>query len=179
MTISITAEQFWTSIDDAWAAAAETLPESERPSVASARATLCSPSASSEDRLAAVSALDKAEPAFLASVREFLSTLSQADLGQWDEHCAQALYAIDTQRIHDVLDGSDDGFLYTRGFVVAQGKKYYELVKSDPETYGVEDAECESFCYIGAHVYNDKFGDWPGASVSRESCSNAEGWKDA
>lgn len=178
MTISISAEAFWTSIEDAWAAAAQTLPEADRPSIAAARSTLVSPTASSEDRLAAVSTLDKAERAFLDATRTYLGTLTQGDLGQWDEHCAQALYAIDTAAIHEVLDGSDDGFLYTRGFVVSQGRKYWELVKEDVETYGVDGAENESFCYIAAHFCNDKFGEWPKASVSRESCSNAEGWKD-
>lgn len=179
MTISISAERFWTSIEDAWTAAAQTLPEADQSSISSARSTLISPDAAPEDRLAAVSTLDKAEPAFLEAIRTYLSMLTQGDIAQWDEHCAQALYAIDTAAIHEVLDGSDDGFLYTRGFVVSQGKKYWQLVKEDVETYGIDGAECESFCYIAAHYANEKFGEWPKASVSRESCSNAEGWKDA
>lgn len=179
MAIAVSADAFWTSIDDAWTSAAATLPEAERPSVSSARTTLCSATAPSEARLSAVSALDAAQAAFLTSLRAYLDTLPQPALAQWDEHCAQALYALDTQAIHEVLDGSDDGFLYTRGFVVSLGRRYWELVRGQPETYGVEDAECESFCYIAAHLCNEKYGEWPTASVSRESCSNAEGWKDA
>lgn len=178
MTVS-SIDAFWAAIDSAWDAAATALPAAEQSGVSSARSTLSSSTASSEDRLAAVSTLDKVQSAFLSSLRASLDKLSQADLAQWDEQCAQALYAIDTQAIHEVLDGSDDGFLYARGFVVSLGREYYELVKKEPEVYGIEDAECESFCYLAAHLCNEKFGEWPKASVSRESCSNAEGWKGA
>jgi hypothetical protein len=43
---------------------------------------------------------------------------------------------------------------------------------------GVPDAECEEMCYFFAHLYRERFGDFPdtGSGISRESCSNQAGW---
>ncbi|MET8089612.1 hypothetical protein [Micromonospora sp. NPDC005220] len=42
------------------------------------------------------------------------------------------LHDIDREDIHEVTDGSDDGFLYARGFIVALGRAYYEAVRTRP-----------------------------------------------
>lgn len=96
-----------------------------------------------------------------------------------DRVLERKLYQIDRKDVHEVTDGSDDGFLYARGFIVAMGKAFYDAVDANPQL-AVLDAECEVMCYLPAHVHNDRFGDFPetGSNISRESSSNGPGWAD-
>lgn len=174
MTIAISNRAFWDSIDEAWSAAA--IPADQLASVSAARAALCARSDAEDARYAAAVTVGKGEDAFLAALRTILDTYTQDQLAAWDEHCAQALYALDREDVHEALDGSDDGFLYARGFVLIVGQTYFDLVLKQPDVYGV-DAECESVTYIACHLSDKKFGEWPKASVSRETCSNREGWE--
>ena len=81
--------------------------------------------------------------------------------------------------VQAVTDGSDDGFLYARGFIVAMGRDFYDAVTRNPQL-AVMDAECEEMCYFFAHLYRARFGEFPetGSGISRESCSNLDGWAD-
>ena len=73
--------------------------------------------------------------------------------------------------------GSDDGFLYSRGFVVAMGREFCDAVTGDP-AMAVPYAECEEMCYFFAHLSHDQFGEFPdtGSGISRESGSNLIAW---
>jgi hypothetical protein len=53
-------------------------------------------------------------------------------------------------------------------------------VRRRPPLLPVMDAECEEMCYFFAHMYRARFGEFPetGSGISRESCSNLEGWAD-
>lgn len=113
----------------------------------------------------------------LASIRGTLDALTKDELHQFDWILERKLYDIDRQEIQEQTDGSDDGFLYCRGFIVAMGKEYYDAVNRDP-TNAMCDWECESITYISWHMYNAKFGDMPDSGISRESCSNTAGWSD-
>ena len=117
------------------------------------------------------------EETLLASIREKLNTLTKEELHQFDVILERKLYDIDRQEIQAQTDGSDDGFLYCRGFIVAMGKEYYEAVNRDPSN-AMFDWECESITYISWHMYTEKFGDMPSSGISRESCSNTKGWSD-
>ncbi|HEX7703891.1 MAG TPA: hypothetical protein VF403_24285 [Kofleriaceae bacterium] len=79
-----------------------------------------------------------------------------------------------------VTDGSDDGFLYARGYIVALGKAFYDAVRANPEI-AISDSEFESMCYLPAHVHEERFGGFPktGSGISRETGSNGEGWADS
>jgi len=160
---------FWASIEQAWSTVDD----------GGARARLLTPSSDdSEDRYALAEELDKHMDAMLAALRDILNTYTSRRLCVWDAYCERALYDIDREDVHAALDGSDDGFLYARGFVVAAGRAYYDLVNKNPAKYGIMDAECEEMCYFGAHVHQDRFGEWtPKSGISRETCSNKEGWK--
>ncbi|NYF54811.1 hypothetical protein HDA35_000642 [Micromonospora purpureochromogenes] len=59
------------------------------------------------------------------------------------------LHDIDREDVHEVTDGSDDGFLYCRGWIVALGRAFYEAVRADP-AMAVLDADCEEMCYRDA-----------------------------
>jgi hypothetical protein len=43
---------------------------------------------------------------------------------------------LDRDDIHDVTDGSDDGFLYARLRIVSRGREYYEAVLANPSKRG-------------------------------------------
>ena len=112
-----------------------------------------------------------------AALREELSELNKEDLLNFDRILERKLYDIDRAEIQGFTDGSDDGFLYARGFIVAAGKDYYDEVNAKPKV-AIMDLECEDICYISSHVYEERFGDMPRSGISRESCSNKAGWSD-
>ena len=114
---------------------------------------------------------------FLANLRSLCVDLSAAELTDLDRVLERKLYDIDRADIQEVTDGSDDGFLYCRGFIVAMGRDFYAAVVADPEV-AVHDAECESMAYFFAHLHNERFGDYPDteSGISRETASNTAGW---
>lgn len=113
----------------------------------------------------------------IASLEEQLGRLSAEELLGFDRILERKLYDIDRADIHDRTDGSDDGFLYCRGFIVALGRRYYEAVRNNPER-AVTDAACERMCYVSWHLFHEWFGEVPPSGISRESCSNFAGWPD-
>jgi hypothetical protein len=63
------------------------------------------------------------------------------------------LYDIDSADLHAVADGSDDRFLYARGFVMAMGREFYCTVAADLQMAGPW-AEFEEMCYFFAHLHH-------------------------
>jgi hypothetical protein len=106
-----------------------------------------------------------------------LEQLSAEELLLFDRILERKLFDLDRAGIHEHTDGSDDGFLYARGFIVAAGKGYYDAVNANPAT-AMMDLECEEMCYLPWHLYREKFGEMPASGISRESCSNKAGWPD-
>ncbi|WP_433360984.1 DUF4240 domain-containing protein [Actinoplanes sp. CA-142083] len=155
--------RFWALVESAWEALG---PEA----AALRRATVAGEAADPY-------ALDKWLNPFLAQLRVVSAQLSQQDLVDIDRVVERKLYDIDRADIQAVTDGSDDGFLYCRGYIVALGREFYEAVSADPER-AIEDAECESICYFFAHLHGERFGGWPqtGSGITRESVSNPAGW---
>lgn len=105
-----------------------------------------------------------------------LKSLKQSDLLAFDQILEIKLYEIDRQEIHEFTDGSDDGFLYARGFIVAMGNEYYAAVNADPSR-ALMDVECEDMCFLAIGHYRDLYGDPPESEISRESGSNPAGWQ--
>ena len=120
-------------------------------------------------------ALVEALEAVIPALRKQLEQLSASDLLEFDRILERKLYNIDRAEIQEHTDGSDDGFLYARGFIVAAGKPYYDAVNARPST-AMMDLECEEMCYLSWHLHEEKFGAAPASGISRESCSNAAGW---
>jgi hypothetical protein len=116
-------------------------------------------------------------PRFLDLLAGRCRSLTGAELTSLDRVVERKLREIDRASIHAVTGGSDDGFLYARGFIVAMGREFYDAVADDPEM-GVPYAECEEMCYVFAHLYCERFGDFPetGSGISRESGQNLIGW---
>jgi len=91
----------------------------------------------------------------------------------WSASCND----IDSAELHAVTGGSDDGFLYARGFIVAMGRNFYYAVAADAQM-AVPRAEFEEMCYFFAHLCHERYGNFPRtrSGISRESCSNLTGW---
>ena len=91
----------------------------------------------------------------------------------------EKLYQIDRQEIHEYIDGSDDGFLYGRCFILAMGKEYYNKIDGDP-TKATYDLEAEGFGFeayiLYEKIFKEEFIRYSIHSI--ESCSNPEGWKE-
>lgn len=121
------------------------------------------------------------DEAFLGALAELCEDMSSAELTDLDRVVERKLYDLDRADIHAVVGGSDDGFLYARGFIVGSGREAYHAVLADPDAASSGDDELEGMCYFFAHLHDKKFGSWPqtGSRISRESFSNAAGWREA
>ena len=167
--------RFWTLTEDAWTA---------KPVNAAFRAELLATIGDDAKREAFVDrhfdeddlGMIPEEDAFIDTLTADLEELSKEDLIAFDRILERKLYEIDREEVQAVTDGSDDGFLYCRGFVVACGKAFYEAVDRDPGN-ALCDFWCEEMCFVARHVYEERFDDdLPESDISRESCSNAAAW---
>jgi hypothetical protein len=124
-----------------------------------------------------ISVVEAALPAFLDILAARCRGLPADELTSLDRVVERKLWELDRADVHAVTGGSDDGFLYSRGFVVAMGREFYDAVAGDPEM-GVPYAECEEMCYFFAHLSHEWFGEFPdtGSGISRESGSNLTAW---
>lgn len=118
-----------------------------------------------------------ARGAFVASLAGLCRRLAGDDLTALDRVVERKLYDIDSAGLHAVTGGSEDGFLYARGFIVAMGRRFYYAVAADVQM-AVPWAELEEMCYFFADLHHERYGSFPatGSGISRESCSNPAGW---
>jgi hypothetical protein len=112
-------------------------------------------------------------------LEESLGKLNKEELTGFIHILEEKLHRIDREEIHAYTDGSDDGFLYCRGFIVGMGETYYTMVDKNPAK-ATMDAEAESVCFTGYQVYKARFGeDFEKNSIhSTESGSNSLGWRE-
>lgn len=162
--------RFWALIEDAWATQSAKANKQRK-----ALATR-DPDADDEPDAALV---DEALEAVIEQLEATLRKMDQASLVAFDLVLERKLYDIDRQEIQEVTDGSDDGFLYCRGYIVALGQAFYDAVNENPAV-ALVDAECSEMCYLASHIHEQRFGGWPdtGSGISRESCSNSSGWRE-
>lgn len=85
-----------------------------------------------------------------------LRQLDKEELTSFIHHFEERMYHIDRQEIQEYTDGSDDGFMYTRFFIVGMGREYYEMVDRDPSK-ATMDVEAEWFGFSAYDVYEEKF----------------------
>ena len=154
--------RFWALIEEAWTAVG---------SRAKPRVKLAEGKLSEAKADALLDALEEVVPALHA----LLDQLSGDKLLAFDRILERKLYDIDRAEVQKYTDGSDDGFLYARGFVVAAGQKYYDAVNATPSV-AMMDLECEDFCHMAYHMHEAKFGKVSPTEISRESGSNKAGW---
>ena len=158
--------RMWSLLEAAWARLG--------PDVRQARqALVVRPAGSPADS----AVLKVALPGFLDALRGLCQELSAGELIALDRVVERKLWEIDRADVHAVIGGSDDGFLYARGFTVAMGREFCNCVAGDPRM-GAPWAECEGMCYFFAHLHHERFGAFPGtgSGISRESGQNLTGW---
>lgn len=113
-------------------------------------------------------------------LKRLLVRLSREDILAFDMLLDDALYHLDRRDIHEITDGSDDGFLYVRLWIVSRGREYYESVLCDPEK-APHDAdfaqENEEFMYVAMEAYQEKLGEpWPVRPHRWHTGANETGW---
>ncbi|MDL4776208.1 DUF4240 domain-containing protein [Actinomadura xylanilytica] len=164
--------RFWDFLEAAWAPLGAEVDRAR-----SALATRTPAPGEDFDGKPPFAVVDGALDGFLDNLTANSRGLSAEELTAFDRVVERKLHDIDREDVHAVTDGSDDGFLYARGFIVALGRDFYAAVVRDPRT-AVLDADCEGMCYFFAHLHRRRFGDFPdtGSGLSRESFSNPAGW---
>src|SRR5262245_2476082 len=114
-----------------------------------------------------------------------LAECNEAEIEEFENILAQCLYDLDGQSYADHAGSSGqsgDGFLYSRCFVVAQGKEHYDSVKADSTKMPKSlDQWCESLLYVAQHAWASATGNeaeaWDyHAPVSYETGSNKANW---
>lgn len=156
---------WWMVLEAAWK---EVAPEHQ-----ATRANMAANEASEDDYERVGEALEEVVEALKVRFEE----MDAPALLEVDRALERVLYQLDQQEIQEVTDGSDDGFLYCRGFIAGVGQAYVAAVLEDPSVARV-DCEIGDICYLPFHVYEARFGKMPRnqGGISRESCSNPEGW---
>jgi hypothetical protein len=154
------AARFWSLIEQAW-------PTTEQ--ATTFREMAFSGELEASDELYAV------HKQLLNHVTVALEELNADDLLSFDRILERKLYDIDRADIHEYTDGSDDGFLYCRGFIVSMGRNYYDIVQADPSR-AIIDVEFEELCYLSYRLYHQKYGPMPTSGISRETGSNDKQW---
>src|ERR1700682_825159 len=124
--------RFWSMIESAW----ETVGGWTK-----IRQNLTDGELSDEKTKSLLESLEEVIPA----LRVQLDLLSAEDLLAFDRILERKLYDIDRAEIQEHTDGSDDGFLYARGFIVAAGRGYFDAVNAKPSV-ALTDLECEEMC---------------------------------
>ena len=156
-------DRFWAIIEEAWQGVDD--PDASRQALADG--TL--------DEDAAMELATRSWTGFVPALHALLDRLPKEELLQFDRILERKLYDIDRAEVQEHTDGSDDGFLYARGFIVAAGRAYYDAVNADPSRAMME-LECEDLCYLPVRVYGAKIGAMPLSGISRETGSNTAGW---
>ncbi len=165
-------EGFWGLVEAAWAPLGEDVDQ--------ARRALIRRTPGPDEDLHGDLPLTVVEAAlgeFLGNLGSVSEGLTADELTDLDRVMERKLYDIDRADVHAVTGGSDDGFLYARGFIVALGRDFYAAVAEDPKK-AVPDGECARMGYFFAHLHTERFGAFPdtGSGISRESFSNPVGW---
>jgi hypothetical protein len=95
------------------------------------------------------------------TLRRLLMGLSRDEIVAFDKRMYDVLCRLDRRDIHDMTDGSDDGFLYRRLWIVSRGRDYFESVLRDPENapHFADAEENEEFMYAAIEAYEEKFGE--------------------
>ncbi|MFK3980859.1 DUF4240 domain-containing protein [Micromonospora sp. NPDC050397] len=159
--------RFWSMLETAWAPLGDEVNEARR-----------ALSAREPGTDADVTPIERAFDEMLENLARDCHHLSDVELVDLDRVVERKLHDIDRADVHAVTDGSDDGFLYARGFIVGMGHDFYHSVLRDPRM-AIEDAEGGMLCYFFARLHSDRHneGTYPatGSGISREG-GNLAGW---
>ena len=125
-----------------------------------------------------------------ASVVERLRATPPADVLAFCRHIEERLadsYRYDLWAVAYIVNGgcSDDGFEYFRGWLIAQGREYFEAALAQPERAadhaepGEDDNECEDILYAPSALYQKMAGQpLPRSDVHRPSVPLGMKWSE-
>lgn len=159
----MTEQIFWQLIEQAWADIA-TKPAAKRMKIAQKKGEK-EPSELAEELQEVL------EAEVVPHLETLLADLDAPSLLAFDRILEQKLHALDRTEIHAYTDGSNDGFLYCRGFIVGMGQTYYEAILQEPAR-ATFDLEAEAMCYLSQNLYEAHFGEMPPSGISRETGGN-------
>ena len=109
-------------------------------------------------------------------LKQILLTFSKEEIISFHQHLDEAMYQLDREDIHEITDGSEDGFEYARLWIVSQGRRYFEAVLHDPN-FAEEDEENEPFGYAAQEAYEEKWQEpFPHLPNKRATGTNKAGW---
>ncbi|MBV8253187.1 MAG: DUF4240 domain-containing protein [Chitinophaga sp.] len=137
-------QQFWALIDASW----KDIPSADKQRQEGIKSN-------EPELIFELSELLSAEIADCMKTR--LLALEKPDLVRFIRILESKLQQIDREEIHFYTDGSDDGFLYSRGFIVGMGEEYFNLIDRHP-AYATCCAEAEIISFIGYAAYSENFG---------------------
>ena len=110
----------------------------------------------------------------------FLTGLSWEEIIAFDMRLDEAMYQLDRQDIHEITDGSDDGFEFVRLWIISRGREYFESVLRDPDNaphFADNDEENEDFGYAATDAYEEMYPDlMPTYPIKRCTRTNVAGW---
>jgi hypothetical protein len=113
-------------------------------------------------------------------LKQRLLACSKEEMVSFHQLLDEVLYQLDREEIHEITDGSDDGFEYVRLWIVSQGRSYFEAVLQDPAQAphdADENQENEAFGYAAREAYEEKWGEaFPQMQSQRVTGTNPEGW---
>lgn len=91
-----------------------------------------------------------------------LSESISFDVHMWN--LVEQAYRWDLWAVAYIINGgcSDDGFVYFRGWLISQGKEFFEQVMANPKAAARrvrdEEVECQDILHAGYVAYNNKTG---------------------
>ncbi len=113
-------------------------------------------------------------------LKQVLLASSKEELIAFHRLLDVALYQLDRADIHEITNGSDDGFEYVRLWIVSQGRRYFETVLHNPQEAphdADERQENEAFGYAAQQAYEEKWREsFPDLPTIRATGTNAVGW---
>ena len=162
----MTLDQFWNILELVW---------KDRPELNTLRQKALR--SNNYDQLEELAA--ELEGDILESYEERLTNLDKKEFTSFIQHFEERIHHIDREEIHEYTDGSDDGFLYCRCFIVGMGREYYNMVDREPSKASI-DLEAELFGFSMYGVYEEEFGEefQRYQHHSMETGSNLEGWSE-
>jgi len=118
-----------------------------------------------------------------------LTKIEPQEIVDFDRHMRQRLveaYRWDLWAVAYIINGgcSDDCFEYFRGWLIAQGKEYFEAALLNPENAAKrisagDEVECERILYAASEAYEQKVGQQlPPSGITQPSEPMGQEWEE-
>jgi hypothetical protein len=116
---------------------------------------------------------------FIENLSAVLGSLTVEQVCSFDAVLERTLHALDRPELWKYTQGTNDGFLYKRGFIVALGREYHDAVDADESVAMFSRRfRCDEMTYVHALLGHDRFEDVIPHQhrFDRESFTNTKAW---